>query len=63
MLPWAERPWHIIQESVLATCDHILESLRAGRPADTSAQDNVRTFTLVEAAYEAASAGRSVRVT
>jgi predicted dehydrogenase len=63
VLPWAERPWHIIQESVLATCDHILESLRAGRPADTSAQDNVRTFTLVEAAYEAASAGRSVRVT
>ena len=63
VLPWAERPWHIIQESVLATCDHILESFRAGRPADTSAQDNVRTFTLVEAAYEAASAGRSVRVT
>jgi D-apiose dehydrogenase len=63
VLPWAERPWHIIQESVLATNAHVLESLRAGRPADTSAQDNVRTFTLVEAAYEAASAGRSVRVT
>ena len=61
VLPWAERPWHIIQESVLATCDHILQALRAGRPAGTSAMDNVKTFGLVEAAYEAASAGRAVR--
>jgi len=63
VLRWAERPWHIIQESVLATCDHILEALRAGRAADTSALDNVRTFGLVEASYEAASSGRSVRFT
>ncbi|HEV8391726.1 MAG TPA: Gfo/Idh/MocA family oxidoreductase [Dongiaceae bacterium] len=61
VLRWAERPWHIIQESVLATCEHILGALRAGRPADTSALDNVRTFGLVEASYEAASSGRSVR--
>jgi D-apiose dehydrogenase len=63
VLRWAERPWHIIQESVLATCDHMLEALRAGRVADTSAMDNVRTFGLVEASYEAASSGRSVRFT
>lgn len=62
VLNWAERPWHIIQESVLATCDHMLEASRAGRPADTSAADNVRTFALVEAAYEAASAGRAVEI-
>jgi len=61
VLRWAERPWHIIQESVLATCDHILEALRAGRAADTTALDNVRTFALVEAAYEAANSGRAVR--
>jgi predicted dehydrogenase len=61
VLRWAERPWHIIQESVLATCDHILGALRAGKAADTSAMDNVRTFSLVEAAYEAASSGRTVR--
>ena len=60
VLRWAERPWHIIQESVLATCDHILEAMRAGRPADTSAMDNVKTFSLVEAAYESASSGRAV---
>lgn len=62
VLRWAERPWHIIQESVLATCEHMLEAVRAGRAADTSAQDNVRTFGLVEAAYEAAGSGRSVRL-
>ncbi|MEZ5831771.1 MAG: Gfo/Idh/MocA family oxidoreductase [Dongiaceae bacterium] len=60
VLRWAERPWHIIQESVLATCDHMLQALRAGRPADTSAADNVRTTAgLVEAAYEAGSSGRA----
>jgi hypothetical protein len=28
--------------------------VQAGRPAETSAADNLRTFALVEAAYEAA---------
>jgi predicted dehydrogenase len=53
LLPWAERPWHVVQESVLNTCRHMAEALRAGRPAATSAEDNLKTFTLVEAAYEA----------
>lgn len=61
VLSWAERPWHIIQESVLATCAHMLDAVRASRAADTSAGDNVRTFGLVEAAYEAANSGRAVR--
>lgn len=52
--PWAARPWHVAQDSVLRTCRHMLESLRAGRPAATSAADNLRTFALVEAAYEKA---------
>lgn len=54
VLPWAARPWHVAQESVLATCRHMLEAVQAGRPAATSATDNLRTFALVEAAYEAA---------
>jgi predicted dehydrogenase len=62
VLRWAERPWHIIQESVLATCGHMLAAVRAGRAADTAALDNVRTFALCEAAYESASSGRAVRV-
>jgi len=51
VLPWAEPPWHVAQDSVLTTCRHMLEALRAGRPADTSAEDNLKTFALVEAAY------------
>lgn len=54
VLPWAERPWHVAQDSVLTTCRHLLERLKAGRPADTSAEDNLKTFALVEAAYEKA---------
>lgn len=58
---WGARPWHIVQESVLATCTHMLEAFRAGRPAATSAEDNVKTFALAEAAYVAAATGKAVR--
>lgn len=61
LLPWTSRPWHVAQESVLATCRHMLECFRAGRPAETSAADNLKTFALVEAAYESAATGRAVR--
>jgi predicted dehydrogenase len=54
VLPWAERPWHVAQDSVLVTNRHMLQAVQAGRDADTSAADNLRTFGLVEAAYEAA---------
>jgi predicted dehydrogenase len=62
VLHWAERPWHIIQESVLATCAHILDRFRAGKPADVSADDNVRTFGLCEAAYTAAREKRAIEI-
>ncbi len=55
VLEWASRPWHVVQESVLATCANILGALRAGRAAETAASDNVKTFELCEAAYAAAS--------
>lgn len=57
LLPWAERPWHVVQRSVLNTCRHMAAALRGGRPAATSAADNLRTFMLVEAAYAAARRG------
>jgi predicted dehydrogenase len=44
----------VAQESVLATCRHMLERFRAGRPAETSAADNLKTLALAEAAYESA---------
>ena len=61
LLSWAERPWHIVQESVFTTCAHMLAAVLAGRDADTSAEDNLRTFALAEAAYAAATTKAAVQ--
>ncbi|MCP4382170.1 MAG: Gfo/Idh/MocA family oxidoreductase [Hyphomicrobiales bacterium] len=61
LLPWTERPWHVAQEGVLITCRHMLESFRAGEPAETSAEDNLKTFAVVEAAYESAHTRRAAK--
>ena len=61
LLHWTSRPWHVSQESVLQTNAHMLASFRTGRPADTSGQDNLKTFALVEAAYASAAAHRAVK--
>ncbi len=62
VLPWAERPWHVVQESVFATCADILASLRAGTAAATSAADNLKTFALCEAAYQSAATGQAIKI-
>ncbi len=60
-LPWAERPWHNMQESVLNIERHFAECLAAGRAPETSGADNLRTLALVYAAYDsAADGGRSI---
>ncbi len=61
LLPWTAKPWHVAQESVYRTNKHMLEALQAGREADTSGADNLKTFALAEAAYEAAAATRAIR--
>jgi len=61
-LAWAERPWHGIQESVQAIQLHWVETFRAGREPQTSGADNLRTLALVEAAYESAGGGVTVRL-
>jgi predicted dehydrogenase len=52
--PWAERPWHNIQDSVLNIQAHWLACLRSGTDPQTSGADNLRTLQLVHAAYESA---------
>ena len=54
-LAWAEPGLHVIQDSVVRTCAHVLAAFRDGRPAEISGRDNLKTFALVEAAYQAAS--------
>lgn len=57
VLPWAERPWHVVQESVFRTCEHIHQRFAAGEEADVTGSDNFKTFALCEAAYASAASG------
>jgi predicted dehydrogenase len=61
-LPWAERPWHVVQESVLRIEEHWVDCLRRGVEPETSGADNLRTFALVEAAYQSAASGETVKL-
>lgn len=54
VLPWAERPWHNIQESVQIIQAHFVDCMRAGVQPETSGHDNLKTLALVEAAYRSA---------
>lgn len=60
LLPWAERPWHNIQESVLTIQQHYADCLRFGKVPETSGEDNIKTLALVEAAYLSAREKRTV---
>ncbi len=54
LLSRASRPWHNIQESVLAIQQHWADRLASGGETSTSGTDNLKTFALVEAAYDSA---------
>jgi D-apiose dehydrogenase len=62
LLKWAERPWHVVQESVFSTCAHLLDAVISGRDASTCAADNLKTFALCEASYESAATSRMIAV-
>jgi predicted dehydrogenase len=61
LLSWTSRPWHVSQEAVLHTNRHMFERFRDGLPADTSGEDNLKTYALTEAAYEAARTHTTVK--
>ena len=60
LLPWASKPWHNIQESVVAIQQHFVDSVTAGQAPETDGQDNLKTLALVEAAYLSAAHKRAV---
>jgi D-apiose dehydrogenase len=62
LLSWASRPWHNIQESVFEIQKHWIERLRSGHETSTSGADNLKTFALVEAAYDSAASRRPVDI-
>lgn len=59
---WGERPWHLIQDSVIAIQRHWLDCLRHGREPGPSGADNLRTLELVFAAYDSAARGEAVAI-
>jgi predicted dehydrogenase len=62
LLPWAARPWHSVQESVLLIQQHWIDRLLAHKPPDTSGEDNLKTLALVDAAYRSAETGNTVKL-
>jgi predicted dehydrogenase len=60
LLPWTSRPWHTVQESVLRTEEAIVRAWRDGKDPESTGDDNLKTYALVDAAYEAARLGRAV---
>lgn len=62
LLPWASRPWHNIQESVVAIQRHWVDCLAKGIEPATSGADNLKTFALVEAAYTGAASREPVQL-
>ncbi|MER9296263.1 Gfo/Idh/MocA family oxidoreductase [Mesorhizobium sp. M0621] len=62
LLPWASRPWHNIQESVVAIQQHWVDCLAKGTEPATSGADNLKTFALVEAAYAGAASRQPVQL-
>jgi predicted dehydrogenase len=59
---WAERPWHVVQESVAATQAHFVQSLRRGTEPQPSGPDNLRTMALALGSYDSAAQDRAVRI-
>lgn len=60
LLPWATRPWHNIQDSVLNIQRHWVSCLRERREPDTSGYSNIRTLALVQACYASAASSMAV---
>ncbi len=62
LLPWAEKPWHNIQESVQCIQQHFVDCVTKGIEPETSGADNLKTLALVEAAYASASRGKVINL-
>lgn len=60
LLSWTSHPWHVSQEGAIGACRHFLDCIQRGVPAETNGEDNLRTYALVDAAYEAAAEHRAV---
>ena len=57
---WANPAYDAIHAAIVPCHANLLAGLRGDAPAETTAEDNLRTLRLVEAAYESAATGQAV---
>ena len=59
---WADPAYDLVHASMVPCHENLLQSLCGAGAAETTGSDNLKTLRLVEAAYESASTGHSVKV-
>lgn len=57
---WGGKPWHIIQDSVVAFCQHAVDILDGREGPQPSGANNLKTLAMSLASYEAAAADRVI---
>jgi predicted dehydrogenase len=60
---WGARPWHCVQDSVVAIERHWVDVLRGRTSSQPSGQDNLKTLRLALAAYASAADDRVIDLT
>lgn len=59
---WGTKPWHVIQQSVVALQEHALDVMTGGASPQPSGADNLQTLRLALAAYESAARGVTIHM-
>lgn len=57
---WGEKPWHLIQDSVIAFQRHAIEALAGRMPGQPTGADNLQTLALTLAAIQSAATGDAI---
>ena len=57
---WGQKPWHLVQDSVLAFQRHAIEALNGRVQGQPTGADNLRTFALTLAAIRSAATGQAI---
>lgn len=58
--PWADPAYDLVHSSIVAEQEDLLKHLKAQKIAETSGEDNLKTVTLVHAAYDSARSGQAI---
>ena len=59
---WADPAYAIVHASIVPCNANLLRAIKGEGPAETTAEDNLRTVRLVFAAYESAATGNAIRL-